>query len=94
MHLIGKLGITSVFRAISSVMLPNARTALMSVHVTLFPFGDLKTKPNDKQFDTMEEMQRRVEEPLGQVTSNTTQQVYEQWIEKLNLAITTNGDYV
>jgi hypothetical protein len=53
-------------------MLPNGRTALMPVNVALFPFGDLKTNPKGEQFDTMEEMQRRVEGPLGQATSNTT----------------------
>jgi hypothetical protein len=41
-----------------------------------FRFGDLKTKLKSEEFETMEELQRKSEEPLGQVTSGTLQRLY------------------
>jgi hypothetical protein len=41
----------------------------------------------------MEELQTRVEEPLGQVTSESIGQIYEHWIERLNQVMGTDGDY-
>jgi hypothetical protein len=60
----------------------------------IFLFGDLKAELRGEQLDTMEELQRRVEEVLGRVTSDTMRRVYERWIQKLNQAISADGNYV
>jgi hypothetical protein len=49
----------------------------------LFLFGDLKKKLKDEEFDTMEELQTRVEALLGQFMSETMHRVDEHWIERL-----------
>jgi hypothetical protein len=59
-----------------------------------FLFADLKAELRGEQLDTIEELQMRVEEVLGRVTSETMRRVDERWIQKLNQAISTNGDYV
>jgi hypothetical protein len=51
----------------------------------------LKTKLKDEEFETME---GRVEELLGQLTADTTQQVYGHLIERLNQMIHIDGDDV
>jgi hypothetical protein len=59
-----------------------------------FLFGNLKPKLRGEQFNIMEVLQRGVGEPLGHVTSDTMQRVYEPWIERSNLAISTDVDCV
>jgi hypothetical protein len=61
-----------------------------------FLFGDLKRKMKLKgeEFETLEELQERVEELLSLISSELTERVYEHWIERLNQLIDTNGDYV
>jgi hypothetical protein len=48
-----------------------------------FLSNGLKTKLVGEQFHTLEELQRRVDQLLGQVTSDTMRRVYEHWIERL-----------
>jgi hypothetical protein len=91
---IGQPGLKNVSKAISSIVLPNVPIALISSPCDFFPFSDLKAKRNSEQFDIMEEFQRRAEELLGQVTSDTIRRVYEHWIERLNQMISTNGDHL
>jgi hypothetical protein len=47
-----------------------------------------------EEFDTMEELQARVEELLGQLRPETIQRVYEHWIERLQQVIHAYRDYV
>jgi glycine cleavage system protein P-like pyridoxal-binding family len=42
----------------------------------------------------MEELQARLGELLGYLTPEITQGVYEQWIEKLQQVIHTDGEYI
>jgi hypothetical protein len=44
--------------------------------------------------ETVEALQKRVEELLDQVTPESMGPVYENWIERLNSVISTNGDYI
>jgi hypothetical protein len=60
----------------------------------LFLFGDPKTKLEGEEFDTLEELQRKVQEPLGEITQEPMQPVYEHWIVRLNQVISANVDYV
>jgi hypothetical protein len=48
-----------------------------------FLFNDLNGKLTDEEFDALQELQARVDEFLGQLTSETMQRVYEHWIERL-----------
>jgi hypothetical protein len=59
-----------------------------------FLFGDLTTKLKSEEFETLEELQERVEEFLGLINSELMERVYEHWIERVNQLIDTNGDYV
>jgi transposase len=61
-----------------------------------FLFGDLKLKMKLKgeEFETLEELQERIEELLGLINSELMERVYEHWIERLNQFIDTKGDYV
>jgi hypothetical protein len=52
-----------------------------------FLFGDLQTKLKDKDFKTMEALQRRVEDEIYQVSPETTRRVSEHWTERLNQLI-------
>jgi uncharacterized protein YecA (UPF0149 family) len=51
-------------------------------------------KLKGEEFETLEELQERVEELLGLINSELMERVYEHWIERLNQFIDTNGDYV
>jgi hypothetical protein len=42
----------------------------------------------------MEELQARVGELLGHLTPETIQGVYEHWIERLQHAVHTDGEYI
>jgi hypothetical protein len=59
-----------------------------------FLFEDLKTKLKGQEFETMEELQQRVEELLAEVTPDLMHRVCYHWIERLNQVIRTDGDYV
>jgi hypothetical protein len=56
--------------------------------------GDLKREFKRKEFDTMEDLQARIEDSLGQLIPETMQRVDEHWIERPQQVIHTNGDYV
>jgi uncharacterized protein YecA (UPF0149 family) len=51
-------------------------------------------KLKGEEFETLEELQQRVEELLGLINSELMERMYEHWIERLNQLIDTNGDYV
>ena len=59
-----------------------------------FLFGDLKAKLRGEEFETLEQLQERVEELLGQITAQVMERVYENWIARLEQVIGNNGDYV
>jgi hypothetical protein len=59
-----------------------------------FLFSNLETKLNGEQFNAMEELQRRVDELLGQVVADTMRRVFERWIQRLNQGTATDVDYV
>jgi hypothetical protein len=59
-----------------------------------FRFGDLKMKLKGEEFETLDELQEKVEELLGQITPELMEWVYEDWIERLNQGISTNSDYI
>jgi hypothetical protein len=59
-----------------------------------FLFGDLKMSLKGEEFETLEELQERVEELLGPICSELLERMYEHWIERLNQLIDINGDYV
>jgi hypothetical protein len=54
----------------------------------------MKMKLKSEEFETLEELQERVEELLGLINSGFMERVTEHWIERLNQLIDTNGDYV
>jgi hypothetical protein len=54
----------------------------------------MKMKLKSEEFETLEELQERVEEWLGLINSELMERVYEHWIERLNQLTDTNGDYV
>jgi hypothetical protein len=54
----------------------------------------MKMKLKGEEFETLEELQERVEELPGLINSELMECVYEHWIERLNQLIDTNGDYV
>jgi hypothetical protein len=51
-------------------------------------------KLKGEEFETLEELQERVEELLGLRNSESMERVSEHWIERLNQLIDTNGYYV
>jgi hypothetical protein len=54
----------------------------------------LKAKLRGEEFGTLEQLQERVEELLGQITPEPMERVYRHWIERLNQVIRTNGGYI
>jgi hypothetical protein len=54
----------------------------------------MNVKLKGEEFETLEELQERVEELLGLINSELMERAYENWIERLNQLIDTNGDYV
>jgi hypothetical protein len=54
----------------------------------------LKRKLTGEEFDTLEELQARADEFLGQPTPETMQRVYEHWIKRSQQAIHTARDYL
>jgi hypothetical protein len=92
--LIDHLQLNIAFDFANSDMLLSQPPARRSVRVTSFLFGDLKRKLKGEEFDTMEEIQSRVEELLGQFMPQTMQRVCEHWTERLRQVIHTDGDYV
>jgi hypothetical protein len=54
----------------------------------------LKTKLRGEAFETLEELQERVEELFGQITPERMERADAQRIEKLYPVISTNGDYI
>jgi hypothetical protein len=59
-----------------------------------FLSGDLKTKLRGEEVESVDALQTRVEELLGQITPDQMGWVYGHWIERLEQVIATNGDYV
>jgi hypothetical protein len=59
-----------------------------------FLFGDLKTKLCGEELESIDSLQRRVEELRGQITRDQKRRVYGHCIERLEQAIATNGDSV
>jgi hypothetical protein len=59
-----------------------------------FLFGDLKTRLTGQEFERMEELQQRVDGLLAEVAPDLMQRVYENWIERLNQVVHTDGDCV
>jgi hypothetical protein len=51
-------------------------------------------KLGGEEFETLEQLQERVEELLGQITPELMDGVYRNWIERLDQVIRTNGDYI
>jgi hypothetical protein len=51
-------------------------------------------KLKGEEFETLEELQDRVEELLSLINSELMERVYKYWIERLNQLIDTNGDYL
>jgi hypothetical protein len=51
-------------------------------------------KLKGEEFETLEELQERVEELLGLINSELMERMCQHWIERLNQLIDTNGDYV
>jgi hypothetical protein len=54
----------------------------------------MKMKLKGEEFETLEELQERVEELLGLINSELMERVDEHWIERLNQLKDTNGDSV
>jgi hypothetical protein len=57
-----------------------------------FRFGDLKTKLRGDEFESVEALQTRVEDLLGQITPDQMRLVFEHWIKRLEQVIATNGE--
>jgi hypothetical protein len=51
-------------------------------------------KLKGEEFETLEELQERIEELLRLINSELMERVYEHRIERLNQVIDTNGNYV
>jgi hypothetical protein len=56
-----------------------------------FLFGDLKMKLKYEELERMDEMQDRVKESLGRITSETMWRADGHWIGKLNQVMHTGG---
>jgi uncharacterized protein YecA (UPF0149 family) len=54
----------------------------------------MKRKLKGEEFETLEELQERVEELLGLINPALMERADEHWIERLNQLIETNGDDV
>jgi hypothetical protein len=59
-----------------------------------FLFGALKTELRGEEFESVNALQTRVEDPLGQITPDQMRPVNGHWIERLEPAIATNADCV
>jgi hypothetical protein len=51
-------------------------------------------KLKGEQLESMEALQDRVNELVGQVTSETMRRIYEHWIGRSNQVIHTGGDHL
>jgi hypothetical protein len=54
----------------------------------------MKMKLKGEKFETLEELQERVDDLHGLINSESMERVYKHWIERLNQLIDTNGEYV
>jgi len=59
-----------------------------------FLFGWLKGKLAKRKYRTEDELFEAVDEILGTLTVEKIQEVFQNWIERLDQVIATNGDYV